>query len=143
MASIVRRNRSYAVVYTDTTGEKKRQKWETYYNLAEAEQRKELVELCANTRAEIHRKQKQTVESLLQQYIELYGVIRWSPSTYQANCSLIRRYLVPTIGMMRLEELSPRVVAQLYRRFAQLPQQGGRCQPQQVNRLPHKLCTPS
>ena len=67
------------------------------------------------------------MEGLLQQYIELYGVIRWSPFTYQANCSLIRRYIIPTIGMMRLEELTPRVVAQLYRRFAQLPQQGSRC----------------
>ena len=52
MASIVKRNKSYAVVYTDTTGERKRQKWETYYSLTEAEQRKELLELCASARTE-------------------------------------------------------------------------------------------
>lgn len=80
-----------------------------------------------NTRAEVHRRHQSTVENLLTQYVELYGVSRWSPSTYQANCSLIRRYLIPTIGMMCLDELSPRVVAQLYQRFAHLPQQGGRC----------------
>lgn len=126
MASIVKRNKSYAVVYTDTTGEKKKQKWETYYSLEEAQQRKELLELCSNTRAEVRRQLVQTVEQFFTQYVELYGVSHWSLSTYQANCSLIRRYLNPTIGVMRLEELSPRVVAQLYRRFAQLPQQGGR-----------------
>ncbi len=125
MASIVKRNKSYAVVYTDTTGERKRQKWETYHSLAEAEQRKELLELCANTQAEARRQQKQTVAGLLHQYIELYGVPRWSLSTYQANCSLIHRYLIPTIGMMRLDELTPCVVAHLYYRFAHLPQKGG------------------
>ncbi|WP_283675180.1 tyrosine-type recombinase/integrase [Butyricicoccus sp. Marseille-Q5471] len=127
MASIVKRNKSYAVVYTDTTNEKKRQKWETYYSLEEAQQRKELLELCSHTRTEVHRQCVQTVEQFFVQYVEPYGVSHWSLSTYQANCSLIRRFLIPTIGMMRLEELSPRVVAQLYRRFAQLPQQGGRC----------------
>lgn len=88
MASIVKRNKSYAVVYTDTTGERKRQKWETYYSLTEAEQRKELLELCASARTEARCRQKQTVAGLLYQYIELHGVSRWSPSTYQANCSL-------------------------------------------------------
>lgn len=127
MASIVKRNKSYAVVFTDTSGEKKKQKWETYYSLEEAKQRKELLELCSHTRTEVRRQCVQTVEQFFAQYVELYGVSHWSLSTYQANCSLIRRYLIPTIGMMRLEELSPRVVAQLYRRFAQLPQQGGRC----------------
>lgn len=127
MASIVKRNKSYAVVYTDITGDKKKQKWETYYSLEEAEQRKELIELCSHTRTEVRRQCVQTVEQFFVQYVELYGVSHWSLSTYQANCNLIRRYLIPAIGMMRLEELTPRVVAQLYRRFAQLPQQGGRC----------------
>lgn len=126
MASIVKRNKSFSVVYMATIDGQHKQKWETYYSFAEAEQRKGLLDLCANTRAAVRRREL-TVESLLNQYVELYGVSRWSPSTYQANCSLIRRYLVPTIGMMRLEELSPRVVTQLYQRFAQLPQQGGRC----------------
>lgn len=60
MASIVQRGKSYSVVYTGTTNAEKKQKWETYYSLAE-----ELLELCANTRAEIRRQQKQMVESLL------------------------------------------------------------------------------
>ena len=127
MASIVKRNKSYAVVYTDTSGEKKRQKWETYYSLEEAQQRKELLELCSHTRTKVRRQCVQTVEQFFVQYVELYGVSHWSLSTYQANYSLIRRYLIPAIGMMRLEALTPLVVAHLYHRFAQLPQQGGRC----------------
>ena len=127
MASIVRRGKSYVVVYTATINEEKKQKWETYHSLADAQQRKELLELCSNTRTEVHRQRVQTVEQFFTQYVELYGISRWSPSTYQANCSLIRRYIVPTIGTMRLEEFSPRVVALLYRRFAQLSQQGGPC----------------
>ncbi len=34
MASIVQRNKSYSVVYTIYDGEKKRQKWETYYPMS-------------------------------------------------------------------------------------------------------------
>lgn len=74
MASIVKRNKSYAVVYTDTTGEKKRQKWETYYSLEEAQQRKGLLELCLNIRTEVRRQCVQTVEQFFVQYVELYGV---------------------------------------------------------------------
>ena len=127
MASIVNRGKNYSVVYTAIVNGEKKQKWDTYRSLAEAQQRKELIELCANTRAEVRRQQVQTGESILTQYVELYGITRWSPSTYQANCSLIRRYIVPTIGFMKLNELSPRMIAVLYQRFAALPQRSGRC----------------
>lgn len=127
MASIVKRGKSYAVVYTATVSGEKKQKWETYRSLAEAQQRKELLELCSNTRAEVRQQRMQTVESLLTQYVELYGTIRWAPSTYQANGSLIHRYIVPTIGTMKLDELSPHVVAVLYQRFTTLSQRGGHC----------------
>lgn len=75
MASIVKRNKSYAVVYADTTGEKKRQKWETYYSLEEAQQRKEVIELCSHTRTEVRRQCVQTAEHFFVQYVEIYCVI--------------------------------------------------------------------
>ncbi len=65
MASIVKRGKSYAVVYTDTVDEKKKQKWETYYSLEDAQQRKELLKLCSNIRTEVRRQCVQTVEQFL------------------------------------------------------------------------------
>lgn len=84
MASIIKRGKSFSVVYTTTINGQRKQKWETYYSLAEAEKRKELLELCTNTRAEVHR--QPTVESLLNQYVELYGERHWSPSLNTQPC---------------------------------------------------------
>ena len=61
MASIVKRNKSFSVVYTAYPEGVKKQKWETYHSYEAALQRKEQIELiqaqqretaksCRNTR---------------------------------------------------------------------------------------------
>ena len=82
MASIVRRNNSFAVVYLTTVDGVRKQKWETYHTLPEAMRRKEQLDLC-HTLQKAQRKngKVETVAHLMEAYLQLYGVPRWSPST--------------------------------------------------------------
>lgn len=61
----------------------------------------------------------------MERYVALYGKTKWSLSTYQSNYGLIRNYILPLLGNVRLEELSPRIVAELYRDFLQQPRYDG------------------
>lgn len=123
MAAIVKRNKSYAVVYTTTLNGVRKQKWETYHSMEEAERRKWMIE---NYLPKAIGAPVTTVSQLMDEYIELYGKTKWSVSTFDKNVSLIRRYIRPTIGIMRLSELSPRIVAVLYKEMLQLPKSEGK-----------------
>lgn len=125
MASIVKRGNSYSVVYMTTVQDQRKQKWETFHSLDEAEQRKQILELCQGTKARKRGKHIDTVEDLMERYILLYGQIKWSLSTFQTNCGLIRNYILPQFGMIRLHELSPRVVAELYWDILRQPRYSG------------------
>lgn len=121
MASIVKRGKSYSVVHSIEVNGQKKQKWETYHTFEEAHRRKELLELCKQQRTIQESNGVETVNQLMKEYVRLYGVQRWSLSTYQSNCGLIHHYILPFMGSMRLSELSPRVVAELYRRLLLQP----------------------
>lgn len=121
MASIVQRGKSYSVVYSIKAEGEHKQKWETYHSLREAEHRKQQVELYLDKEKEKKICKVETVAQLMSKYVQLYGVSRWSASTYESNCSLIQNYINPFMGNMRLYELSARVVAELYRRFLEFP----------------------
>ena len=114
MASIVQRNKSFSVVYTIYDGEKKRQKWETYHSYEAALRRKEQLDLIQQHEKERTQYQEGTLAQFLEEYVELYGRIHWACSTYTSNEGLIRNYIVPFMGSMRLSEFSPKVIAALY-----------------------------
>jgi len=115
MASIVKRGNSYSVVYMTTIQGKRKQKWETYHALEEAEQRKHFLHLCQEISTSRRNEHVDTVEDLMERYVLLYGQLKWSFSTYQSNCGLIRNYVRPWFGKIRLHELFPCMVAELYR----------------------------
>lgn len=125
MASIVERGKSYSVVYMTTIQGHRKQKWETYHTKAEAERRKQILDLCQQTKRRKEHEKVETISHLMERYVALYGQTKWSLSTYQSNCGLIRNYILPLLGNIRLEELSPRVVAELYRDFLQQPRYDG------------------
>ena len=114
MASIVQRNKSFSVVYTIYDGEKKRQKWETYHSYEAALRRKEQLDLIQLYEKERARYQEGTLAQFLEEYVELYGRIHWACSTYTSNEGLIRNYIIPFMGSMRLSEFTPKVIAALY-----------------------------
>lgn len=114
MASIFQRNKSFSVVYTIYDGEKKRQKWETYHSYEAAVRRKEQLNLIQLHEKERMQYREGTLAQFLEQYVELYGRIHWACSTYTSNEGLIRNYIIPFMGSMRLSEFTPKVIAALY-----------------------------
>lgn len=114
MASIVQRNKSFSVVYTIYDGDKKKQKWETYHSYEVALRRKEQLDLIQQHEKERAQYRAGTLAQFLEEYVELYGRIHWACSTYTSNEGLIRNYIVPFMGSIRLSEFGPKVIAALY-----------------------------
>ena len=146
MATVVKRNKKYYVVYNylDAEGNRK-QKWESKSTMREAQSRKKEVE---------YKKQIgtftvpscTTVDELLQEYVDLYGKNTWALSTYQSNVSLIKHYISPVIGKMKLCNITTRVIEQYYQQmlhYKAVKRAIGTTQPENVSsttvRSLHKL----
>ena len=115
MASIVKRKNKYAVVYSykDEKGNQ-RQKWETFDTNAEAKKRKSQIEFELQNGTFIVPTAR-TVKDLLEEYTEVYGVSTWSMSTYSSQVSLMNNYIIPLIGDMKLDDITPRLMDKFYR----------------------------
>lgn len=98
MASIIKRKKSYSVVYSlkDENGESKQQ-WETWHTHKEALKRKAQIENEINNNTFIPPK-NQTIEDFLYDYVCLYGEKNWGVSSYDGNTGLIANYINPLIG---------------------------------------------
>ena len=114
MASIVKRKSKYSVVYTctDENGVK-RQKWETFATHAEAKKRKAQVEFEQSTGTFIVPSAK-TVKELLDDYVSIYGINTWALSTYEGHKGIIDNYIIPIIGDVKLDDLTPRMMDKYY-----------------------------
>ena len=110
MASIIKRNKAYCVVYNyeNEQGETK-QKWETCASYRDAQKRKAEVENAQNQRTFIN-PDKQTVEEFLKDFVSLYGEKKWGVSMYCASCGLIDNYVNPLIGNVQVQSITPRTV---------------------------------
>lgn len=117
MASIVRRKKSVCVVYLyeDANG-KKKQKWETFKTMDEAKRRRIEVEYQQQM-GQLVISQCDILDDLLKEYVSLYGKTTWSISTYTSNMALIRNYISPFLGQMKLTDISPRVLERFYQRL--------------------------
>lgn len=115
MASIHKRGKKYCVIYnyTDKDG-KRKQKWETYNTLNEANKRKKEVEYKQDI-GDFIIPQCTTVRDLLKEYVEMYGKEKWALSTYDRNVRLIENYIDPIIGSMKLSELNTHFMERYYR----------------------------
>lgn len=110
MASIIKRNNNFCVVYSykDANGTPK-QKWETFTDLSDAKNRKKEVEYKESVGTFVV-PQCKTLNDLLPEYVALYGKSKWALSTYQANTALIANYITPLIGSMKLQDITTRVI---------------------------------
>lgn len=117
MASIIKRNNNFCVVYSykDANGTPK-QKWETFTDLSDAKNRKKEVEYKESVGTFVV-PQCKTLNDLLPEYVALYGKSKWALSTYQANTALIANYITPLIGSMKLQDISTRVIEGYYQRL--------------------------
>ncbi|WP_455583002.1 site-specific integrase [Dysosmobacter sp.] len=111
MASIVKRGKKFSVVYyyTDENGNQQ-QRWEPPVSTKkEALRRKNEIEYELDTGTFIP-PAKVTVETLLNDFVELYGTKKWGLSAYAANTSLIRNYINPILAQQVVQEITPRTV---------------------------------
>ena len=114
MASIVRRkNRVYVVyLYDDADGNRK-QKWESFKTIEEAKRRKVEVEYQQEL-GKLVVPHCNTLDELLKEYVSLYGKTTWAISTFESNTAMIRNYISPVLGSMKLNEITPRVLEKYY-----------------------------
>lgn len=103
MASIVKRGKTYSVVYYEGEGKKRQQKWESglTYSAAKAMKAKiehEQAQQTGGGDSENHLKEM-TVSEFLYEFIEKYGAKKWSASTYDGNIGLLENYVHPYIGV--------------------------------------------
>ena len=121
MASIIKRKKSYSVVYnyTDENGEI-RQKWETWHTRKEALKRKAEVENKQNEGVFIS-PNEQTVKDFLYDFVCTYGEKKWGVSMYDSQTALIANYINPVIGDMEVQSITPRVVDKYIQTFQKTP----------------------
>ena len=114
MASIVKRKNRYSVVYTykDDDGNQ-HQKWETFDTNADAKKRKTQIEFEQQSGTFII-PNATTVADLLEEYCSVYGVNNWAMSTYRSKKGLMYNYIIPLIGDVKLDELTPRLMDKFY-----------------------------
>lgn len=121
MATIICKRNRFNVVYSyyDEAG-KRHQKWEAFSTMPEAKQRK----------SEIEYKQQlgsftiptcNTLNELLKEYVSLYGKTKWAINGYSSNTGLIRHYIAPKLGELRLKEITPRVLEMFYQGLLKTP----------------------
>ncbi len=98
MASIIKRKKSYSVVYNyiDENGETK-QKWETWHTHKEALKRKAEVENQQNNGTFLP-PNNQKVSDFLYDFVSTYGEKKWGVSMYDSQTALIANYINPIIG---------------------------------------------
>lgn len=121
MASIQKRGKKYAVVYSyeDSDGTK-RQKWESFSTKKEATKRKAAVEHEINSGVFIP-PSSTTVEMFLEDFVDLYGAKRWGLSAYAANTGLIKNYINPLIGDQIVQDVNRRTVDRFIQQLQKTP----------------------
>lgn len=115
MASIIKRKAKYSVVYNyeDKNGVK-RQKWETCASHAEAKRRKAEIEHQQDT-GQFIPPSADTLSGFLDEYVTMYGVSTWAPSTFDGHKALIDNYIKPILGDVKLDEITPRMMTKYYK----------------------------
>ncbi len=115
MASIVKRGKSYSVVYYQGTGKKRQQVWESGLSYSTAKSRKTQIEYeqATNTITTVDSRDM-TVSEFLYEFIEKYGLKKWRASTYDGNNGLLENYVHPYLGDKKLRSIKTKTVDDYY-----------------------------
>ena len=124
MAAIVKKKLKkgikYYVVYSfiDSKG-KRKQKWEPYEKHQDALKRKGEIEFKSAEREYI-KPNCMTVKEFMELFVSNYGMERWAFSTYDSNVGIIRHYVNPTLGDVKIQEVTPLFITSYYQRLAKV-----------------------
>ena len=114
MASIVKRGKSYSVVYYIG----KKQLWESGLSYAAAKAFKAKVELDQSAKEKTDKspasEKDRTVNEFLYEFIEKYGIKKWGASSFDGNIGLIENYVRPYLGEKKLRAVKTKTVDDYY-----------------------------
>lgn len=144
MASIVKRGKSFSLVYEYKDGQGvKRQKWETFSTKKQALVRKSEVEDQINKGTFIP-PATTTVRGFLKDFVSIYGAKRWGLSAYEANTALIENYINPIMGDCNVQDINRRAVDHFILELQKTPPVTGRYRKARTEFLPpctiEKIC---
>lgn len=122
MASITKVNNKYIVRYDykDKNG-KRKQKWEEFFKKADAEKFKLEVELNKHNNDFIDPSDF-TVKELMDEWLKVHASLNWQYKTYQTSKSLIDTHILPTLGEIKVQKLTPKKIEEFIKqlRFTKL-----------------------
>lgn len=122
MASIVKRGKSYAVVYYVGEGDERHQEWESGLSYNAARSRK--AELDRKEKKEAKKKDfnkksasipnGMTVSMFIEEFVTKYGLKKWGASSYAANMGLLNNYVYPYLGDNILTDVKTKTIDDYY-----------------------------
>lgn len=164
MASITKRKSKFAVVYWYLNDkENRKQKWETCETKKDAKARKAFIEYYQETNGLVlvplseqyasEREQARkdlenpnsdvTLREFLEVFVNIYGVSKWSATTFSSKQSAIKNYINPIIGDWKLNEITTKSLSKYYNDLLSIPEVAranrkatGRCvQPANIKKI--------
>lgn len=117
MASIVKRGKTYSLVYYEGKGKDRLQVWESglSYSVAKSMKVKIEYEQANNvSMAEPEIGKDMTVSEFLYEFIEKYGTKKWTASTYDGNVGLLENYVHPYLGEKKLRSIKTKTMDDYY-----------------------------
>lgn len=113
MASIIKRNKTYCVVYYEGEGKNRQQKWESGLTYSAARARKATIEYELEHNIHVPTTDL-TVGEFLYEFIDKYGEKKWVASTYSSNVALLENYVFPYWGEKKLRNIRTKTVDDFY-----------------------------
>ena len=113
MASIVKRGKTYSVVYYEGEGSNRHQIWESGLSYSSAKSRKATIEYEKEQNTHVNHNDI-TVSEFLYEFIEKYGEKKWVASTYDGNVGLLENYVHPYWGDKKLRSIRTKTVDDFY-----------------------------
>lgn len=113
MASIVKRGKTYSIVYYEGEGKDRHQVWESglSYNAAKARKAQLEYEVAQNIHID---RNDLTVSEFFYEFVEKYGEKKWVASTYDGNVGLLENYVHPYLGDKKLRSIRTKTVDDYY-----------------------------
>lgn len=126
MATIVKRNKNYSVIYYYKAEDgKRKQKWEAVDTYKEALQRKAEIEYLkaenifpAVKTGQVKNSIK-SIEMYMEEFVSSYGKKNWSISTYSSNKSLLGNYIYPYIGKIPVHIITTEQIDEYYDKLSE------------------------
>lgn len=97
MASIVKRGKTYSVVYYEGTGKNRHQVWESGLSYTTAKSRKAMIEYEMEQNTHIDQNDI-TVSEFLYEFVEKYGEKKMGGFNLRRQCRIARKLCSPLLG---------------------------------------------